>query len=467
MASNQVVDCDTLTIPLHVVKIDMDDEGTLGSRGGGASLELLEDQVPQPLHAPSAPQSHRCAPSLARPCPIRSSLQAISVLSRQDSASMRRIATIRKTGGSKKWLINSQIVLTLLSCLSGGTLIYGWAAYEPLLKADDFYSSLCSNSTDGRAAPNECPPQQTALTLVFTVAAVAFTTTLLPCGVLADRLGPATTGLLAGVCLACGISSPILQKDALLLPGFVLIGVGIAFSYATALKSVFLVRSTQRTLMLAAINSLFDSSSLVPLVMNILQRVGLATTGSLFAAHSVLVAVVFSLLSVGWVALLGGCRSDVANAGGSKRETIKDPRWSLSLREILRERDFRWLACFTAIHIFRLNLYFGSVSHDLLELLRTVVVEAARVALVVDLALIIKKLEGRGQRMRHGSRQINKITLALKLSNVTTEQHTRAGAITVTRRLRPRTRSVEATVPRFSPTCRCNRPRHTPASHEK
>ena len=72
MASNQVVDCDTLTIPLHVVKIDMDDEGTLGSRGGGASLELLEDQVPQPLHAPSAPQSHLLCPILsARPCPIR------------------------------------------------------------------------------------------------------------------------------------------------------------------------------------------------------------------------------------------------------------------------------------------------------------------------------------------------------------------------------------------------------------
>ena len=291
-------------------------------------------------------------------------LEAIPVLSRQDSASMRRTASARKTGGSKKWLINSQIVLTLLSCLSGGTLIHGWAAYEPLLKADDFYSSLCSNSTDGRAAPNECPPQQTALTLVFTVAAVAFTTTLLPCGVLADRLGPSTSGLLAGVCLACGISSPILKEDALLLPGFVLIGAGIAFSYATALKSVFLVRSTQRTLMLTAINSLFDSSALVPLVMNILQRVGLATTG-LFAAHSVLVAVVFSLLSVGWVALLGGCRSNVADAGGSERETLKDPRWSLSLREILCERDFRWLACFTAIHIFRLNLYFGSVSQTL------------------------------------------------------------------------------------------------------
>ena len=292
-------------------------------------------------------------------------LEAISVIWRQDGASMRRIASARKTGGSKKWLINSQIVLTLLSCLSGGTLIYGWAAYEPLLKADDFYSSLCSNSTDGRAAPNECPPQQTALTLVFTVAAVAFTTTLLPCGVLADRLGPSTSGLLAGGCLAGGIFSPILKEDALLLPGFVLIGVGIAFSYATALKSVFLVRSTQRMLMLAAINSLFDSSALVPLVMNILQRVGLATTGSLFAAHSVLVAVVFSLLSVGWVALLGGCRSDVADAGGSERETQKDPRWSLSLREILCERDFHWLACFTAIHIFRLNLYFGSVSQTL------------------------------------------------------------------------------------------------------
>eukprot|EP00964_Phaeocystis_antarctica_P093643 scaffold60476_cov61-Phaeocystis_antarctica.AAC.1 len=81
---------------------------------------------------------------------------------------MRGIASARKTGGSKKWLINSQIVLTLLSCLSGGTLIYGWAAYEPLLTADDFYSSLCSNNTDGRVAPNQCPPQQRALTLVFT-----------------------------------------------------------------------------------------------------------------------------------------------------------------------------------------------------------------------------------------------------------------------------------------------------------
>jgi len=285
--------------------------------------------------------------------------------SRQDG--VRRIAA-RKTGGSKKWLINSQIVLTMLSCLLGGTLIYGWAAYEPLLKADDFYSSLCSNSTDGRAALNECPPQQTALTLVFTVAAVAFTTTLLPCGVLADRLGPSTSGLISGLCLACGISSPIIKEDALLLPGFVLIGAGIAFSYATALKSVFLVRSTQRTFMLAAINSLFDSSALVPLVMNVLQRVGLATTGSLFAAHSVLVAVIFSLLSVGWMALLGGCRSDIADAreiGESQGESLKDPRWSLSLREILRERDYRWLACFTAIHIFRLNLYFGSVTQTL------------------------------------------------------------------------------------------------------
>ena len=151
-------------------------------------------------------------------------------------------------------------------------------------------------------------------------------------------------------------------------------GVGIAFSYATALKSVFLVRSTRRTLMLAAINSLFDSSALVPLLLNILQRAGLATTGSLFAAHSVLLAVVFSLLSVGWMALLGGCRSDVADAGGTKSniessyargESGSDPRWSLSLREILRERDYRCLGFFTAIHIFRLNLYFGSVSQTL------------------------------------------------------------------------------------------------------
>ena len=217
--------------------------------------------------------------------------------------------------------------------------------YEPLLKADDFYSSLCSNTTDRHATPDECPPQQTALTFLFTIAAVAFTTTLLPCGFLTDRLGPSTSGLISGLCLACGISSPIFREDALLLPGFVLVGVGIAFSYATALKSVFLVQSTRRTLMMAAINSLFDSSALVPLLLNILQRAGLATTGSLFAAHSVLLAVVFSLLSVGWMALLGGCRSDVADAGGTKSniessdargESGSDPRWSLSLREILR-----------------------------------------------------------------------------------------------------------------------------------
>ena len=235
---------------------------------------------------------------------------------------------------------------------------------------------------------------------MFTIAAVAFTTTLLPCGFLTDRLGPSASGLISGLCLACGISIPIFREDALLLPGFVLIGVGIAFSYATALKSVFLVRSTRRTLMLAAINSLFDSSALVPLLLNILQRVGLATTGSLFAAHSVLLAVVFSLLSVGWMALLGGCRSDVSDAGGTESNikssdaemgfcteqtttgkpsdargesgpdpalfrSCVDPRWSLSLREILRERDYHCLGLFTAIHIFRLNLYFGSVSQTL------------------------------------------------------------------------------------------------------
>ena len=116
--------------------------------------------------------------------------------------------------------------------------------------------------------------------------------------------------------------------------------------------------------------------------LNILQRVGLATTGSLFAAHSVLVAVVFSLLSMGWMALLGGCRSDIADAGGTESiikssdrgesgsdpawfRSCVDPRWSLSLREILRERGYHCLGFFTAIHIFRLNLYFGSVSQTL------------------------------------------------------------------------------------------------------
>ena len=61
MASNQVVDCDTLTIPLHVVKIDMDDEGTFGSTGGSASLELLKKNVPQPLHLRPALGQRACA----------------------------------------------------------------------------------------------------------------------------------------------------------------------------------------------------------------------------------------------------------------------------------------------------------------------------------------------------------------------------------------------------------------------
>ena len=74
---------------------------------------------------------------------------------------------------------------------------------------------------------------------------------------------------------------------------------------------------------------------------------------------------------------------------------------------------------------------------DLLELLRTVVVVAAWVALVVDLAFIIKKLEGFGGS---GIAIVSNRSLGLQLSNATTEQHTRAGAITVARRLRPRTR---------------------------
>ena len=36
--------------PTGAVMIELDDEGPLGSTGGGVSLELLEDKVPQPLY---------------------------------------------------------------------------------------------------------------------------------------------------------------------------------------------------------------------------------------------------------------------------------------------------------------------------------------------------------------------------------------------------------------------------------
>ena len=43
------------------VKLDMDDEGTFGSTGGSASLELLKKNVPQPLHLRPALGQRACA----------------------------------------------------------------------------------------------------------------------------------------------------------------------------------------------------------------------------------------------------------------------------------------------------------------------------------------------------------------------------------------------------------------------
>ena len=98
---------------------------------------------------------------------------------------------------------------------------------------------------------------------------------------------------------------------------------------------------------------------------------------------------------------------------------------------------------------------------DLLELLRTVVVVAAWVALVVDLAFIIKKLEGFG-----GCGIAIVRSLGLQLSNATTEQHTRAGAITVARRLRPRTRMSAPRFNGFHPRAAATGRAKRPASHE-
>ena len=161
---------------------------------------------------------------------------------------------VLKPDARREWLLRCLIVLTLLSCLTYAGIIFGWAAYAPLLKAEGFYS--CGSSTNGTAS-DECLSQQTALTLVYTMATVTFTAALLPFGLLVDRLGPSATCLLAGACMACGVSSPSLRADSLLLPGFVLVGAGMAFTYVTAFKSVFLVRPARRTLMVVAINNLF------------------------------------------------------------------------------------------------------------------------------------------------------------------------------------------------------------------
>ena len=50
------------------------------------------------------------------------SLEAVCVVPRQDCVR-------RMPNGGKKWLVYCQIGLTMLSCVLGGTLIYGWAAY--------------------------------------------------------------------------------------------------------------------------------------------------------------------------------------------------------------------------------------------------------------------------------------------------------------------------------------------------
>ena len=208
-----------------------------------------------------------------------------------------------RRGGRRDWLLRCLIILTLLSCLIYAGVIFGWAAYAPLLKAEGFYA--CGGSTNSTAS-NECPSQQTALTLVYTIATVTFTAALLPFGVLVDRLGPSASCLLAGACLVCGVASPSLKKDSLLLPGFVFVGAGMALTYLTALKSVFLVRPARRTIMVVAINNLFDCSATVPLLLSALQRAGLATTTGLFAAHGLLASVLFPLLSLSWAATLGG-----------------------------------------------------------------------------------------------------------------------------------------------------------------
>ncbi|XP_033489769.1 equilibrative nucleobase transporter 1-like [Epinephelus lanceolatus] len=170
----------------------------------------------------------------------------------------------------------------LVECLCFAGAVFGWASLVFVLKKEDYFSSLCVNTTVNATQVLDCSGQDEQFSLVFTIASFMNNFLTLPSGFLFDRFGT-TVARLFGICLytlgslLVAFSSAALSN--MLFPALSFLAVGGILFLMTNMQVGNLFGSRRSTI-ITLYNGAFDSSSALFLVIKLLHEAGVALRSS-------------------------------------------------------------------------------------------------------------------------------------------------------------------------------------------
>lgn len=96
-----------------------------------------------------------------------------------------------------------QILCAVICCLLAGGVVFGYAAFKPVLVAEGVYKETCTPAEIAEDVP-VCHQQEMKLNMLFTIAAVATNLCALFVGTILDQYGPRVAGLIGSALLALG-----------------------------------------------------------------------------------------------------------------------------------------------------------------------------------------------------------------------------------------------------------------------
>lgn len=170
----------------------------------------------------------------------------------------------------------------LVECLCFAGAVFGWASLVFVLKKEDYFSSLCVNTTVNATQVLDCSGQDEQFSLVFTIASFMNNFLTLPNGFLFDQFGT-TVARLFGICLytlgslLVAFSSAALSN--MLFPALSFLAVGGILFLMTNMQVGNLFGSRRSTI-ITLYNGAFDSSSALFLVIKLLHEAGVALRSS-------------------------------------------------------------------------------------------------------------------------------------------------------------------------------------------
>ncbi|MCJ1296119.1 hypothetical protein MMC34_007684 [Xylographa carneopallida] len=188
-----------------------------------------------------------------------------------------------------------QVATACTYCLFAAGIVFGYAAFKPVLVKEGVYKYLCDEE-DKVEGDKTCYEQEIRLNLMFTTAAVATNVCALPVGTILDKYGPRISGIIGSVLLTMGavffIFASKLPFDAY-IPGYLFLALGGPFVFISSfqLSNTFPRHSG---LILALLTGAFDSSSAVFLFYRLIYEAtrGSFTPSNLFTVYLVVPALI-------------------------------------------------------------------------------------------------------------------------------------------------------------------------------